>query len=387
MEVPVLETAPPPSRRRRLVIAIAATAIAVAGLAVLAKSRFAPGKVEASTAPAAAAKEEGKDKPKEPPVVAVAVVERGPIAAFTSATANLVAEDEVKVVAETEGRVMALHAEEGHDVAKGQALLRIDPADAALALRKAELALQNAQVGLDRAERMHAASLMSGQDLDKARFERDIAQQTLAESRRALVKTTVAAPFSGKVTLRRVQVGQTVKRGDELFTVADFQPLVARIFLPEREVLDLAVGQEVRLSLRAREDMRFRGRIQQISPVVDTASGTVKITVEAVQPPAQVRPGAFVTVDVLREARPSALLVPRQAVIRELQETYVYVAEGTQARKRTVSVGLEEGDRLEVTAGLQQGEKVITSGQGGLRDQSPIAVAGAPAAPAPSTKS
>jgi membrane fusion protein (multidrug efflux system) len=94
-----------------------------------------------------------------------------------------------------------------------------------------------------------------------------------------------------------------------------------------------------------------------------------------------------VTVDVLREARPSALLVPRQAVIRELQETYVYVAEGTQARKRTVSVGLEEGDRLEVTAGLQQGEKVITSGQGGLRDQSPIAVAGAPAAPAPSTKS
>jgi membrane fusion protein (multidrug efflux system) len=69
------------------------------------------------------------------------------------------------------------------------------------------------------------------------------------------------------------------------------------------------------------------------------------------------------------------VLVPRPAVIRELQETYVFVAEGKVARKRVVSVGLEEGDRLEIRAGLEAGEQVITAGQGGLKDLSPIAVA------------
>jgi RND family efflux transporter MFP subunit len=109
--------------------------------------------------------------------------------------------------------------------------------------------------------------------------------------------------------------------------------------------------------------------------VVDTASGTVKVTVEAVRPPASVRPGAFVAVEVLRETRPSAVLVPRPAVIRELQETYLFVADGNVARKRPVRLGLEEGDRLEIREGLAAGESVITSGQGGLKDLSPITVA------------
>ncbi len=373
-------------RGRRLAIAIAVAAAAVGGLTfVLAKSRLGPAKVEASTAPGKpAAKGDEKEKVKEPPVVAVAPAEHGPISAFTTAAANLVAEGEVKILAEADGVVLRLMVEEGHDVRADQPLAKINPTDAALALTKAELALGNAQNTLDRSERLSAASLVSDQDLEKARFERDLARQTLAEARRTLHKTTVTAPFAGKVTVRRVQPGQTVKKGDELFTLADFDPLVARIFLPEREVLDLRVGQVVRLALRAREETRFEGRIQQISPVVDTASGTVKVTVEAVSPPPSVRPGAFVTVDVLRESRPRALLVPRQALIRELSDTYVYVAEGGVARKRTVSLGLEEAERVEITAGLKAGERVIVSGQGALRDQAPIAVAGdAPATGAP----
>jgi membrane fusion protein (multidrug efflux system) len=366
-------------RRRRLIIAVAAAATTVGGLGLLvAKNRLGPDKVEASTAPGKpAGKGDDKEKAKEPPVVAVATAEHGPISAFTTSAANLVAEDEVKILAEADGVVLRLHVEEGHEIRAGQPLAKINPTDAALALTKAELALGNAQNTLDRSERLSEASLVSDQDLEKARFERDLARQTLAEARRTLEKTTVTAPFAGKVTVRKVQPGQTVKKGDELFTVADFDPLVARIFLPEREVLDLRVGQTVRLALRAREDTRFEGRIRQISPVVDTGSGTVKVTVEAVQPPPSVRPGAFVTVDVLRESRPQALLVPRQALIRELSDTYVYVADGGVARKRTVSLGLEEAGNVEITSGLKAGERVIVSGQGGLRDQAPIVVAAA----------
>lgn len=367
-------------RRTRLIRAgiAAAVVLVLGGVGFKARTQLGLTKAEASSSPPPAGKDKDK-KEKEPAVVSAETVAVGPISAFTTATANLVAEDEVKILAETEGKVVRLLVEEGDFVAKGGTLCLIDPADATLAVRKAELGVPFAQLTLDRSEQMAAEKLISSQELDKARYERDVAVQTLAEARHRLRKTTVTVPFAGRVTVRKVQVGQNVKVGEELFTFADFEPLVARIFLPEREVLGLAAGHEVRLTLRASGETRFRGRIRQISPVVDSASGTVKVTVEAVQPPASVRPGAFVSVDVLRETRTGALLVPRPAIVRELQEAYVFVAEGKTARKRVVELGLEEGDRIQVVKGLKAGESVVTAGQGGLKDQSPITVAPAPA--------
>jgi len=374
-------TNPTPKTPRRLTrIALMVGAFVVlASAGLITRSILFPPEAEAASAPQADAKDKDKKKEKEAPVVSVEPATRGPIAAYTTATANLVAEEEVKILAETEGKVVRLQVEEGDFVAKGGVLCQIDPADATLAVQKAELAVRNAQMTLDRSESMAAEKLISAQELDKARYERDVAAQSLAEARYRLGKTTVKAPFAGRVTLRRVQTGQTVKIAEELFTFASFDPLVARIFLPEREVMGLKAGQEVRLSLRASEATRFDGRIRQISPVVDTASGTVKVTVEAVRPPSSVRPGAFVSVELLRERRPNALLVPRPAIVRELQETYVYVADGEKARRRAVEVGLEEGDHVEILSGLKEGEPVVTAGQGGLKNDSPIKVAAAAA--------
>ena len=321
------------------------------------------------------------DKQKEPPTVAVQKVEKGTIYAYISATANLVAEQEVQILAEAEGKVVELLAEEGTPVRKGQTLLRIDREASAIAVEKAELGLHNSSSNLERAELLWGQKLLSTQDRDRAHFDRELARSNLTEARYRLQKTTVVAPFEGKVTVRKVQLGQTLKLGEDLMSVADFSPLVARIFLPEREVLDLQLGQDVQLALKARQDVRFRGRIRQISPVVDTASGTVKVTVEAVAPPTTVRPGGFVSVGVVREAHSDALLVSRQAVIRELQETYVFVAEGVVAKKRVVQVGLEEGDKVEITSGLKAGEQVVTSGQGALKHEAAIKIA-APATPA-----
>jgi len=368
-----------PRRRRRSrwirTGAVAAVVAVVAVAGVKFRDVVGPAKAEASTPRGEKGEGKGeKAKENEPASVAVAAVEAGAISAYTAATANLVAEDEVKVVAEAEGKVVKLLVEEGDDVARGQTLLQIDPGDAALAVQKAEIGLENAEINLERSDNMATEMLISPQDLDKVRYERDVAAQALGEARHRLRKTTVGSPFAGRITVRKVNLGQTLKAGDELFTLADFDPLIARIFLPEREVFDLAPGQEVRIALRAREEMRFAGRIRQISPVVDTASGTVKVTVEAVRPPLGVRPGAFVSVEVLRETRARALLVPRQAVVRELQEAYVFVADGAVARKRAIETGLEERDRIEVTKGLQAGEQVVTSGQGALKDQAAIAV-------------
>ena len=328
-----------------------------------------------ATEDAAEGEGEGEEQNEKAPVpVEVAGIEAGTVSAYISSTANLVAEFEVKVLSEVEGRVLTLQAEEGDMVRKGQVLATLVPDDEQISVKKAELKASNARLAYERAKDLVEKELISREEYDKLEIDYGIAEQEMAEAEWALAKTTIRAPFTGRVTERLTQAGQHVQVGDELFQVTDFDPLITRIYLPERDVIGLAEGREVKIRLNAAQEVTFAGRIRQISPVVDTATGTVKITVEAREAPAGVRPGSFVTVDIIRETRDATLLVPREAVLRELQKAHVFVATDDVAEKRTVTLGLEEGDYIEALSGVAEGETVIVAGQGGLRDGSPVKI-------------
>lgn len=318
--------------------------------------------------------EEEEDDAKTPVPVEVAAVSEGSVSAYTSSTANLVAENEVKVLSEVEGRLLTLRVEEGDWVKNGQVLATLVRDDQAIAFKKAQLQETNARAAFDRATELVERELISREEFDKLSIDYEIAQQELAEAEWALKKTTIIAPFSGRITARMTQLGQHVRPGDELFQVTDFDPLVARIYLPERDVLGLEEGQDVQIRLDAATEVYFAGRIRQISPVVDTSTGTVKVTVEATEPPEQVRPGSFVTVNIVRVTHSDALLLPREAVLRELQKAHVYVAEDDVAEKRAVTLGLEEGELIEVLSGVAAGDRVIVTGQGGLKDGSAVKI-------------
>ena len=322
--------------------------------------------------------EEEKDKKTAPVPVEVEAIANGEISSYISASANLVAEFEVKVLAEVEGRVASLQVEEGQVVRKGQQLATLVRDDQQILLRKAELRASNARADFERAEDLIAKELISREEHDRLTIDYEIARQELEEARAGLAKTVLRAPFDGRVTDRMVQVGQNVRPADELLQVTDFDPLIARIYLPERDVLGLAPGRLVRIALNADETIRFDGRIRQISEIVDTATGTVKVTVEAERPPQGVRPGSFVSVHIVRETHPEAILVPREAVLRELQTAHVFVAGEETAEKREVVLGLEEGLMVEAISGLEAGDRVIVAGQGGLKEGSPIKILGEP---------
>lgn len=355
-------------RRRKLWIVAALLIVLVGGLSVV--------KVAASAGRAAARAGKAEAGGKKAPVpVSVAAVESGTISSYIRSTANLVPDNEVKVLADSDGRIARLLVEEGDWVAKGQTLATLDPEATGINLARGEAKSENARLVYERGERMLAEGLISQETFEKLRMENEMARQEVAEAKYRIAKTAVRAPFSGRITGRLVEQGQHVRTAEEMFTLADFEPLVAFIHLPEKDVLGLKPGREARITLKADEAVRFHGRIRQISPVVDPATGTVKVTVEAVAPlPESVRPGGFVTVDIVRESRAGAVLLPRQAVLRELQSAHVFVAKNGAAEKRAVTLGLEEGERIEVLSGLRPGERVIVAGQGSLRHGSPVEV-------------
>ena len=314
--------------------------------------------------------EDAKEEPAVP--VAVEDLQVGQVSSYLTSTANLVPESEVEVLAEWEGRLARLQVEEGDAIEKGQILAELARDDAEITLQKARVRADTARIAFDRAEKLKQQELLAPEEFDKVEQSFRLAEQEVAEAEWRLEKTYIRAPFRGIVTQRNVQNGQHVRPGDSMFRVADFEPLVARIYLPEKDVLSLEAGRSVRLSLRADDAVSFQGKIQKISPVVDTATGTVKVTVAATQVPREVRPGAFVRVDIAKETRDRVVLVPREAVVRELQTTYVFVAKGEEAEKREVTLGLEEDGRIEAVTGLEVGDQVITAGQGGLEDGAKI---------------
>lgn len=362
-------------RRRTLWIVAALLVVLVAGISVV-KVAASNAANAANAAGAASGARDGKAGEKKAPVpVSVAAVETGTVSSYIRSTANLVSDNEVKVLSESEGRIVRLLVDEGDWVSKGQTLATLDRGDTGIDLAKRRVKAENSRLVYERGERMLSEGLISQETFEKLRMENEMSRQEVAESEYRIGKTAIRAPFSGRITSRLVEQGQHVSPAGEMFVLADFDPLVAYIHLPEKEVLGLKPGRESRITLKADESVAFRGRIRQISPVVDPATGTVKVTVEAVAPlPGAVRPGGFVTIDILRESRPGSVLLPRQAVLREMQSAHVFVANNGVAERRAVQLGMEEGERIQVLSGVRAGERVIVAGQGSLKQGSPVEI-------------
>ncbi len=311
---------------------------------------------------------EGEDEEEDKVPVEIAEVTRKPISSYLTTTANLEAENEARVLAETEGLIVEILVEEGEAIQKGQVLARLEEGDKAIRVEKARLKLENEKTNFTRSERMLASKLISDEDFQKITYNLGIARGELDEATYLLSRTEIRAPFSGVVTERIIKPGARVKPSDHLFSLVSFRPLLAKIYLPERDALDVQTGDQVMLVLNAVDGERFSGEISLISPVVDPNTGTVKVTIEVTRIPQNVRPGSFVTVNLVRETHDRALAVPREAVIRELQESFVYVIEDLEAKKRDVKLGFEENGYIEILSGLDSGEQIVTVGQGGLKD-------------------
>jgi RND family efflux transporter MFP subunit len=185
------------------------------------------------------------------------------------------------------------------------------------------------------------------------------------------------------VATRGVDPGLQVTPGAELFYVVDPSAVEAVIHVPERSLGRLAEGGEAYVLSEALGSVRFPGQIRLISPVVDPQTGTVKVTVALemlAEGGAKLRPGMFVSVYLITARRESATLVPKRAVVYEDNTPFVFVATDRDGKliadKRTVKLGFEQEERMEVVEGVAPAEKVIVIGHSGLKDGTLVEVTG-----------
>jgi len=366
---------PPRARPRRLRLWLASAAAVVlvaAGSTLIFVARNADGK---NTAPGAAhAKKKAADNKTPAAPVEVAEVRRGAISTWLQTTATLEARNNAVLVARRQGQVLALVAEEGAWVEKGAVLARLDDTETRLAVDRAELALEVVTREEERAKKMEGEGYLSPKEMDDIALRLRNAKVELEQARYNLTQTRITAPFAGRVTERLVNLGETVTAGKECFRLLDFNPVLARLYFPERELERVRVGQPAELTLDTQPGHTFAARVSLVNPVVDRANGTFKVTLEAENPGGVLRPGSFARVRLRTGSFSDALLVPRRGILSEDGESYVYVARGDSVVRAGVTLGATDGDIAQVIAGLVAGDRVVTVGQGGLKPGARIKV-------------
>ena len=275
---------------------------------------------------------------------------------------------------------MKLAVEEGDVVTKGQLLVELDGGEQKILLEERKADLITLKHELDRQQALFDKNLGSESELlgTKARFEAAEARRRAAEL--SVGFTQVRAPFAGVVTLRSVDLGEHVSTGTELFQLADATPLLGSIFMPERQVNRVAVGQAVEVRSDAAPERTFMGHIQRVAPVVDSRTGTVKVTVELDgEENAPLVPGSFVRVLVETDRHENALTIPERALVLQGGETFAYrLDDEFVAHRVRIETGYSFDDAVEVLSGLEAGDRIVTAGQGALKDESEVRIIGEP---------
>jgi multidrug efflux pump subunit AcrA (membrane-fusion protein) len=184
----------------------------------------------------------------------------------------------------------------------------------------------------------------------------------------------VNAPRDGIVVEKMVVEGQMVEAGMKLYRVADLGTVWVQSQVYEQDLAFLKLGQEATVSLSYLPDREFRGRVTYIYPTVDEKTRTAKVRMEFHNPGFFLKPGMFATVKIAAELEPEALLVPDMAVLRSGEKNTVFVAlEGGKFEPRTVTIGARsDGNAYQVLSGLQEGDRVVTSGQFMLDSESQL---------------
>lgn len=316
--------------------------------------------------------ENGKEEKAIP--VEVTNVQLGSVEAFFSGTSTLEVEDEAEVVAKVSGVVKQIMVEEGQTVKVGQVLARLDDEKLAVLVAQAEANFRKLENNYQRNQELFDRKLISAELFQAAKFEFESQKAAFDLVKLDLEYASIRAPITGVIAERHIKVGNMVLNNAVTFKITGFDPLRAVLYVPEREVAKLAVGQSSILNIDALEGELYRGSIERISPVVDPMTGTVKVTVSVRNPGKKLKPGMFVRVSISYDIHENALLVPKDAILAEDTESAVFVVQDSTAYRRIVTTGYSNETQLEVTSGLELGETIVTTGQGSLKDSAKVEI-------------
>lgn len=306
--------------------------------------------------------------------IEVTLLSTGEISSFLLYSSTLETEQLVDVYSRIPGLVVGVYAEEGDRVSKGQRLIQIEKDEYELAEQKARLDFETKKANYERIKALQQEDLMSQEEYQNAEFAMKAAEIAWKQAALNLEYTTVTAPISGVVGDRLVQLGGRITTATKLLSIANLDEKIVQLYVPQHEFTKCYRNQPAIVTTRILPGVHFKGYVKRISPVIDPQSGTFRVVVGVKDPQNQLRPGMFVSAELIVDTHQNARLIPKSALIYENERTYFFMVQQDTALRVELQKGFEDAEKVEVLNDIPVGTKVVVLGQNGLKNGSKVKI-------------
>jgi membrane fusion protein (multidrug efflux system) len=283
----------------------------------------------------------------------------------------------VTVSTEIPGTIREIAFESGAVVSKGDLLIRLDTSSEEAQLRAIEAQVELARLNAVRERALRTQNMIPQSELETAEATLQQNQGNADNIRATIEKKTIRAPFSGRLGIRQINLGQYLDTGKPIVSLQALSPAFADFTLPQQELAKLKTGMPVRVTTDAFPDREFLGKLTAINPDLDSSTRSVALQATFENADQSLRPGMYARIEVLLPGDQSVLVVPATSVLSNPYGDIVYVIEskagaGTNktltVRQQVVRTGPARGDFITVETGLKAGDRVVSAGLFKLRN-------------------
>ncbi len=349
------------------------SALGLAGVATVVAAlvfRFGPGAKASSLASASASASTGA-KPPEVVVADGVRVQGKAVALETTAVGTLVANESVEIAPELSRRVVKVFAKDGARAKKGEVLFKLDDADLAAQLGEMSVRKKLAADVEARQKKLRAEGLSTEADYERARNDLELVGAQIASLGVTISRTSIRAPFDGRLGLRAVSEGAMVSPQTTLVTLQDDTTLKVDFTLPERHAPLVREGTAFKFRVEGQPG-EIEAKVVAVQPEVDEQTRSVRVRGLASNADGKLMPGSFVTVSFPLSRDAGGILVPTVAVIPSLGGHGVYRMKDGKAELVTVELGVRTPTEVQITKGLAEGDVVLTTNLLRLRPGAPV---------------
>lgn len=294
-------------------------------------------------------------------VVTVMVVESASLDDVVKTTGSILANEEVEIRSEIPGKITHLLFKEGQYVQKGATLLKIYDDDLQAQLQKLEYGKKLSEDNEFRQRQLLQKEAISQREYDISLTTVKTNQADIDNIKAQLTRTTIKAPFSGRLGLRYISEGGYVTPTSRITTLTNTNPAKVEFSVPAKYADKIRVGSVLKYTTES-SDVEHTGRVYAVDPKIDPQTRTLQMRATSPNGNGDLLPGAFARIELITGSRGSAISVPNEAVVPEQDGHKVFLVKDGKATPRSVEVGLRGELDMEITAGLAPGDTLITTG-------------------------
>lgn len=324
------------------------------------------------------------------------------LAETTAFSGKVYSEQEISLVPKMPGKVTAVNVQVGDQVRSGAVLLTLDTQDLQKAVDQAVLGvsmaesnyqrtkeqLDLAKVNLERQRKLYEAGVLSKVQLEGfeaqasetplklAQIQWDQAKLSLQQAQDTLSNAVLTAPLNGTVCAIDVKYGEMASNVQPAVTITNLDALYVSLNVPENIVNSLKAGQDAKVTIASAGNAELKAKVVSIAPSSDAKTQLYIVKVAVENKDGTVKPGMFAKVELPTQTKQDVLTVNSESIVLRNGKNTVFVVESDKAVAKEVITGLDSGNYIEITQGLEAGEKVITKGQTLVETESRVKIVG-----------